>query len=173
MSKVSLVIILLLQAGSSFAQKYFVFIDAENRQPFYVRVDSEFHSSSAEGHLILSQLKDSNYNVTIGFPGQTFPEQHYAVAMHGKDQALELRSQDASELRLYDLQSNQWLPAQGGGGSAGDDLRTVGVKKDDAFSRLMAGVVHDTAVLYNTYAMERALSDSPAVAMTQPALSTT
>lgn len=168
MSKISLVIIFLLQAGVSFAQKYFVFIDAENRQPFYVRVDSEFHSSSAEGHLILSQLKDSNYNVTIGFPGQTSPEQHYGVAIHGKDQAFELRVQEAGGLRLYDLQSNQWLSAQGGSGT-GDDLRTVGVKKDDAFSRMMAGVVHDTAVLYNTYAMERALSDSPAVATTQPA----
>src|SRR5258708_6242750 len=36
-----------------------------------------------------------------------------------------------------------------------------GVKKDDAFSRLMAGVVSDTAVMYNTYAMEATLKDSP------------
>src|ERR1700742_4470065 len=113
MSKISLVIIFLLQAGVSVAQKYFVFIDAENQQPFYVRMDSEFHSSSAEGHLILSQLKDSNYNVTIGFPGQAFPEQHYGVTMHGKDQAFELRTQDASALRLYDLERNEWLAAQG------------------------------------------------------------
>ena len=167
MSKISLVIVFLLQAGTSFAQKYFVFIDAVNRQPFYVRVDSEFHSSSAEGHIILSQLKDTTYTIAIGFPSQTLPEQHYAVSIHGKDQALELRSQDPNGLRLYDLQTNDWLSPQGGSG-AGDDSRSAGIKKDDAFSRMMAGVVRDTAVLYNTFAMERALSDSPAVATAKP-----
>ena len=167
MSKISLVIVFLLQAGTSFAQKYFIFIDAENRQPFYVRVDSEFHSSSAEGHIILSQLKDTTYTIAIGFPGQTLPEQHYVFSILGKDQAFELRSQDANGLRLYDLQTNDWLSPQGGSG-VGDDSRSAGLKKDDAFSRMMAGVVHDTAVLYNTYAMERALSDSPAVATANP-----
>ncbi len=172
MPKVSLVIIMLLQAVTSFAQNYFVFIGSDNRQPFYIRVDSEFHSSSAEGHVILSRLKDGNYNITLGFPGQTQPEQHYSFSIGGKDQAFELRSQDAgsSDLRLYDLQNNHWLSPQGGGGGiASGEARSTGVKKDDAFSRMMAGVVHDTAVLYNSYAMERALSDSPANATVQSA----
>jgi hypothetical protein len=168
MSKISLVILLLLQAGTSFAQNYFAFISADSRQPFYVRVDSEFHSSSAEGHLILSQLKDSTYTITIGFPGQTLPEQRYSFAMHSRDQAFELRPQGQDGLRLYDLQGNEWLSPQGGGG-VGDDVRNAGIKKDDAFSRMMAGVVHDTAVLYNTFGMERALSDSPALVATQSA----
>jgi len=169
MSKIGLVIIigLLLQAETSFAQNYFVFIGTENHQPFYVRVDSEFHSSSPEGHLILSQLKDSTYTIAVGFPGRSLPEQHYAFNIRGKDQAFELRPQDPNGLRLYDLQNNEWLSPQGGS-VAGDPL-SAGSKKDDAFSRMMAGVVHDTAVLYNTYAMERALSDSPAVAIIPPA----
>jgi hypothetical protein len=163
MPKVSLVVIMLLQAVASFAQNYFVFIGSDNRQPFYIRVDSEFHSSSAEGHLILSQLKDSTYDITLGFPGQTQPEQHYSFRIDGKDQAFELRRQDPDGLRLYNLQNNQWLSPEGGGVATGE-ARSAGVKKDDAFSRMMAGVVHDTAVLYNTYAMEQALSDSPDVA---------
>jgi len=162
---------MLLQAVTSFAQNYFVFIGSDNRQPFYVRVDSEFHSSSAEGHLILSQLKDSNYNITVGFPGQAEPEQHYSLSIRGKDHAFELRSQDAGsdDLRLYDLQNNQWLSPQGGSVASGE-AHSRGVKKDDAFSRMMAGVVHDTAVLYNSYAMEQALSDSPVIAAAQSAL---
>lgn len=173
MSKFGLVIIigLLLQAGTSFAQNYFVFIGTDNHQPFYVRVDSEFHSSSPEGHLILSRLKDSMYTIAVGFPGRTLPEQHYAFSIQGKDQAFELRPQDPNGLRLYDLQNNVWLSLQGGG-VAGDPL-AAGSKKDDAFSRMMAGVVHDTAVLYNTYAMERALNDSPAVATTPAAPAST
>ena len=124
MSKISLVILLLLQAGTTFAQNYFAFIGSDNRQPFYVRVDSEFHPSTAEGHLILSQLKDSTYNITIGFPGQTLPEQHYSFVMHSRDQAFELRSQGQDGLRLYDLQGNEWLALQGGGGGA-DDARST------------------------------------------------
>lgn len=160
MAKISLILILLLQTVASFAQNYFVFIGSEDRQPFYVRVDSEFHSSTPEGHLILSQLKDSTYNITIGFPGQTLSEQHYSFKIGGKDQEFQLQPQGQDGLRLYDLQKKDWLSLQGGGGRT-DEFRTTGVKKDDAFSRMMAGVVHDTAVLYNTYAMEQALTDSP------------
>jgi len=149
----------------STAQHYFVFIGSENKQPFYVRVDSEFHSSTPEGHLILAQLKDSIYNITIGFPGQTQPEQHYAFNIRGRDQAFQLQQQGEKGLRLYDLQAKDWLSPQGGS-VAGEEFRSTGIKKDDAFSRMMAGVVHDTAVLYNTYAMEQVLNDSPAVVKT-------
>ena len=86
MSKFGLVILFFLLAGECRAQNYFVFIDAGNRQPFYVRLDSQFYSSSAEGHIILSRLKDSLYDITVGFPGQTAPEQHYEFRIGGKDQ---------------------------------------------------------------------------------------
>lgn len=172
--------LLLLKTGACFAQNYFVFIGSDSKQPFYVRADSGFYSSSPEGHLILSELRDSTYNITIGFPGQPLPEQHYTFSIHGRDQAFQLRRQDADgqnarnvpsgqpELRLYDLQGKEWLEPKGGG-MADDGIRAPGIKKDDAFSRMMAGVVHDTAVLYNTYAMEQALNDSSGAA---PARST-
>ena len=163
MSKFGLVILFFLLAGECRAQNYFVFIDAGNRQPFYVRLDSQFFSSSAEGHIILSRLRDSLYDITIGFPGQTAPEQHYEFGIRGKDQAFEIRDHDGYAPGLFDLQANEWMQAHAKGNGP-DEFRSTGIKKDDAFSRMMAGVVHDTAVLYNTYAMEQALSDSPAVA---------
>jgi hypothetical protein len=162
MSKFGLVILFFLLAGECRAQNYFVFIDAGNRQPFYVRLDSQFYSSSAEGHIILSRLRDSLYDITIGFPGQTAPEQHYEFGIRGKDQAFEIRDRDGYAPGLFDLQANEWMQAHAKGNGP-DEFRSTGIKKDDAFSRMMAGVVHDTAVLYNTYAMEQALSDSPAL----------
>jgi hypothetical protein len=163
MSKLGLVILFFLLAGECSAQNYFVFIDAGNRQPFYVRLDSQFYSSSAEGHIILSRLRDSLYDITIGFPGQTAPEQHYEFGVRGRDQAFEIRDHGGDAPGLFDLQANDWIKARIKG-SGPDEFRSTGIKKDDAFSRMMAGVVHDTAVLYNTYAMEQALSDSPALA---------
>jgi hypothetical protein len=163
MSKFGLVILFFLLAGECRAQNYFVLIDAGNRQPFYVRLDSQFYSSSAEGHIILSRLKDSLYDITIGFPGQTAPEQHYEFGISGKDQAFEIRDHDGYAPGLFDLQTNEWMKTHAKG-SGTDEFRSTGIKKDDAFSRMMAGVVHDTAVLYNTYATEQMLSDSPALA---------
>ncbi len=149
MSKIGLVIILSVLAGKSVAQNYFVFIGADNRQPFYVRLDSQFYSSSPEGHLILSQLQDKDYNMTIGFPGQSSPEQKFRFNINHKDQDFQLRMEDGS-WKLYDLQGKQWVMPIGGG-VVGDEFRSTGVKKDDAFSQMMAGVVRDTAVLYSTF----------------------
>src|ERR1700722_10082397 len=163
MSKFGLVILFFLLMGECRAQNYFVLIDAGNRQPFYVRLDSQFYSSSAEGHIILSRLKDSLYEITIGFPGQTTPEQHYEFGIRGKDQAFEIRDQDGYAPGLFDLQANEWMKTHAKENGT-EEFRSTGLKKDDAFSRMMAGVVHDTAVLYNTYAMEQVLSDSPALA---------
>jgi hypothetical protein len=168
MTKFGLVILIFLLAGECNAQNYFVFIDAGNRQPFYVRLDSQFYSSSADGHIILSRLRDSLYDITIGFPGQTAREQHYEFGMRGKDQAFELRDHGGEAPVLFDLQANEWVRLHTRGGGA-DEFRSTGSKKDDAFSRMMAGVVHDTAVLYNTYGMEQELVDNPAPAKKQAA----
>lgn len=161
MSKVGLVIVLILMAGSNYAQDYFVLIQADNKLPFYVRLGSQVYSSSAGGHLILSQLKDSTYSLTIGLPGQTTREQQYTLTIRQKDQEFGLKDQGEKGLSLYDEQTGETrtpeLPLSGV-----QESRPPGIKKDDPFSRLMAGVVHDTAVLYNTYAMEQVLMDSSA-----------
>ena len=166
MSKFGLVIVLILMASSNYAQDYFVLIQADNRLPFYVRLGSQVYSSSSGGHLILSQLKDSTYSLTIGLPGQPTLEQRYTLNIHGKDQEFGLKDQGGSGLGLYDGQTGEVRTPESPLGG-GEEVRPAGIKKDDAFSRLMAGVVHDTSVLYNTYAMEQVLMDS-AVAVKAP-----
>lgn len=165
MSKFGLVIVLILMAGSNYAQDYFVLIRADDGLPFYVRLGSQVYSSSAGGHLILSQLKDSTYSLTIGLPGQRTREQRYTLSIRQKDQEFRLKDQGEKGLSLYDEQTGETkapeMPLNGG-----EEIRPPGIKKDDAFSRLMAGVVHDTSVLYNTYAMEQVLKDSSAMART-------
>ncbi len=158
MSKLGLVVLLSFLSGRTLSQDYFVFIGSDHRQPFYVRIDSQVYSSSAEGHLLVAPLKDSDYILTIGFPGQTYAEKRYGFSMRGKDQEFELRRQDDGNWRLYDELGKNWVTALEKEGGA--EIGLAGIKKDDAFSRMMAGVVHDTAVLYNTYSMEEALKDS-------------
>jgi hypothetical protein len=166
MSKIGLVIILILLAGKNYAQQdYFVLIQAENKQSFYVRLGSKSFSSSAEGTLILSQLKDSTYTITIGFPGQVFPEQPFSVNLQHKDQQYLLKDQGEKGWVLYNPLTGETRspdPKE----DKGAEAQPQGIKKDDAFSRLMAGVVHDTAVMYNTYATNPITS--PVTVPTQP-----
>ena len=153
MSKLGLVIVLILMAGRIYAQDYFVLIEADNGQPFYVRVDSQLYSSSARGHLILSQLRDNSYIITIGFPGQIFPERQFSFNVHQNDHAFRLKNEDGKGWWLVDDKGQELATVNGNGG--GTSARIPGIKKDDAFSRLMADVVKDTAVMYSTYAIEQ------------------
>jgi hypothetical protein len=160
MSKLGLVIILILTAGRNYAQEYFVLIQADSSQSFYIRLGDQLYPSSPEGHLILSRLKDSSYSITIGFPGQIFPEERFFFDIHQKDQVFRLKHENRQIWRLYDGEGAALRLDAGDG--AFNKSRITGIKKDDAFSRLMADVVKDTAVMYNTYAMQQILSDSPA-----------
>ncbi len=170
MSKIGLVIVFILMAGRNYAQQdYFVLIQADNNQPFYARLEGENKSisSSVQGHMILSQLKDGSYTITIGFPKKLFPELQFSFVLHKKDLDLQLKDLGDKGWGLFNPQTLELkMPDEKKGEGAQRHLE--GVKKDDAFSRLMAGVVSDTAVMYNTYAMEATLKDSPATPKSAP-----
>ncbi|HWK02194.1 MAG TPA: DUF4476 domain-containing protein [Puia sp.] len=169
MSKIGLAILLILMAGRNYAQQdYFILIQADNNQPFYVRMEGKLFSSSAQGHLILSQLKEGSYSITVGFPKQLFPEQLFSVSIYKKDLEFQLKDLGEKGWGLYNPQTLELKkPDEKKETEPGNHLE--GVKKDDAFSRLMAGVVSDTAVMYNTYTMEAALKDSPVTSKSAPA----
>ncbi|HVW58979.1 MAG TPA: DUF4476 domain-containing protein [Puia sp.] len=150
--------LLILLMGKCYAQEsFFVLIQADNSQPFYVKMDDKSLSSTAKGRLILSQMKSGSQTITIGFPKQLFPEQQYTFNI---DQDLEFQLKDLGE-RGWGLFNPQTQELKTADKASSTSVRSEGIKKDDAFSRLMAGVVGDTAVMYNTYAMEEALKDSP------------
>ena len=162
MFKNCLVLILVMLAGRVFAQQdFFVLIHTENRQPFYVLMDNKTYPSSPQGYLILSQLKGGAYPIRIGSPSGSFPDLPFTLHIAQKDLELELKDLGDRGWGLYNPQSLELkMPDQRG---ASVEKHLEGVKKDDAFSRMMAGVVSDTAVMYNTYAMDQVLKDSPVV----------
>jgi hypothetical protein len=152
--------LLILIMGNCYAQEScFVLIQTDNNQPFYARLGDKTLSSTNRGHLIISQLTDGSHSLTIGFPKQSSPEQQYTFNINGRDLEFQLKEEEGKGWGLFDEQAREWLPVQKKDQTFSG--RTEGIKKDDAFSRLMAGVVGDTAVMYNTYAMEAALEDSP------------
>ena len=141
---------LLVIAFSSFSQQeYFLFIQSDNSQPFYVQANSKTYSSSGIGHLIIPGLKDSTYTLAIGFPRNQFPEQIFEVKLNRKDAGFQLKSDGGGNWSLFNLQTLQFIkskPVQQKQISYGD------IRKSDHFSVMMAGLVNDSAVLYTSIA---------------------
>ena len=127
--------------GAMAQQEYYIFIQEPSRQPFYVRMGEESHSSSAEGHIILSKLRDSVYNLYIGFP-RSRGEEMFAITMNRKDHGYELRNAGGRR-QLFDLQTLQVINPVATAVSDGQTIR-----KSDSYAELIAGVVDDSAVLY-------------------------
>ena len=164
MSKIGFVAILLLIMGKSYSQEnYFVLIQADNNQPFYAMLDGKTFSSTPNGHLILSRLKDSTYFITIGFPRDLFPEQQFSITVNKKDLRFQLKNPGEKGRGLFDPQTMELkMPVKM---DIPENKRTAErVKKDDAFSRLMARVVNDTAVMYTDFAVEKQRTEDPGIA---------
>jgi len=75
------------------AQKiYFIYLQSEAEQPFFVSLNGKVHSSSASGYLILAKLQDSTYTFKVGFPQNKWPEQKYTFANNRKDHGHPLKN---------------------------------------------------------------------------------
>ena len=160
MSKIGLIFLLVLAGlGGYGQQEYFVLIQSDNNQPFYIRMSEQTLSSTPQGHLILSQLKDSVYHITIVFPKKLFPEQDFYIVIDKRDLGFQLKYLEERGWALFNTQTLE-LEMPSRADTIAVKMPLEGVRKDNAFSRLMAGVVSDTAVMYNTLAMEIYLKDS-------------
>lgn len=107
----------LLAASGLSAQdpSYFVYIQHEKQQPFYVKVDGKLLSSSLKGYVILPKLQAGKVPVTVGFPKSEAPEQQFVIRLNGsRDYGYLLKSTGDKEYTLYDLQTFATLKSGGG-----------------------------------------------------------
>lgn len=141
-------------------ETYLVLIDEEQQQPFYVRLGTQTINSSSQGHLAIAHLQDSTYELVIGFPHGGYPEQRFSVTVNNKDLGYQLRNLGTKGWALYNWQTLELTTALNS--ASGDSAHSLelGIKKDDAFSRLMADVVNDTLVMYTSFASQRLLDDT-------------
>lgn len=106
-----LVIFLLAStAFFSFAQynvqsKYFVYLQTEPAQPFYIKIGGQNLSANASGYLILPQLKDGDYKMVVGFPQTKAPEQTFNFKIDSKDKGYLIKDFGAEGWGLFDLQT--------------------------------------------------------------------
>jgi hypothetical protein len=86
-------------------EKHFVFIQSDNKLPFYVSVNGKLYSSTASGYLIVPKLAGGSYNFTVGFAQNAFPEQVFTTVVPDKDLGFELKNLGDKGWALFNLQS--------------------------------------------------------------------
>jgi Domain of unknown function (DUF4476) len=134
---------LLVFAVTASAQKvYFVYFEADNTQPFYLKMDDRVYTSTATGFFILPNLADSTYNMSIGFPSTT-TESKFKLTVNGKDHGYAIKNFDFG-WGLYDLQSSSVTRPE-----ADNWKKTVTYQyRNNEFTTLLAKASNDTTLFY-------------------------
>lgn len=164
---------LLMVLGSTLAfsqQGYFVYLQTDNHQPFYVRLNEKVYSSTASGYLIIPRLPDTALQLIAGFPANAFPEQYFNIDIRHKDAGYLLRNFNDKGWGLFNLQS--LAVTMNSNASVEKKSPEISVtKKTDAFSTLLAHAVNDTSILYVTRLVQPA-PVKPVVVKAEPAKDT-
>lgn len=106
MKKIHLSLLFSLALLTASSQKvYFVYIQTESEQPFFVKMNDKIQSSTAAGYIIMSKLVDSTYSFSIGFPQNKWPEQNFSVVVGKKDHGYLLKNFNEKGWGLFDLQT--------------------------------------------------------------------
>lgn len=140
------IVVIFFIAASLFSkaqQIHFVYLQTENGQPFYVKLDNKVTSSSSAGYLILPKLSEGDYNISVGFPKKEFPEESFQILVDKDNKGFLLKNFGEKGWGLFNLQSYAIVM----GNSSNNAPPTVRNLQDDSFSKMLANVVKDSSIL--------------------------
>ena len=130
-------------------QNRFIYLQTENRQPFFVKFDNKILNSYPLGYLIIPKLDDGLYSLVIGFP-ESSNEHEFNCSINNKDVGFIIKNAGEKEWQLLNVQTlNVIIPG---------DVITKPViayeKETDSFSTMLANAVHDSTILRKDVAKE-------------------
>jgi hypothetical protein len=126
-------------------QNHFVYIQTENKQPFYIKLNNKLLSSSASGYLIIPKLQDGSYELTIGFPKNEWSEQNVTCAVNKKDAGYLLKDFGDKGWGLFNLQTME--VAMSGDAAATNKVVIEENKKETAVTAAPVPVAIDSAMV--------------------------
>ena len=140
-----LVIALILSQTTLLSQdRYFMFVQTENEQAFYARLQGRTMSSSASGYLIVPRITDTSISITIGFPKRIFPEQTFLIRNIKSDKGYLLKNIPEKGWMLSDMQSGDILLAIST--DKPEPSRMASRPAADPFSELLSTVIDDSSL---------------------------
>ena len=127
-------------------QNHFIYLQSEDKQPFYAKLNDNILSSSAAGYLIISKLQDGTFNVGIGLP-LTEGEQIFNCIINKKDVGYIIKFSPGGRQLLNIITQKVLLASKV---IEKDTFPLVVQQKgNDAFSIMLAAVVNDSTILQN------------------------
>lgn len=143
-----LIVILLLSVSAlkvSSQKVYFVYVQSENEDPFFIKIEGDIYSSSGSGYLILPKLKDTTYSFKLGFPQNKWPEQNFSININHKDHGFVLKNIKDKGWGLFDLQSMEILMSSNK--TTPETKNEIKSNKDDSeFSDILAKATGDPSI---------------------------
>ncbi|MBS1747168.1 MAG: DUF4476 domain-containing protein [Bacteroidetes bacterium] len=130
-------VLLVLNGTLLKAQKHFIYIQSEDKQPFAVVLNGKVFSSSDYGYVIIPKLDEGKYDFTVSFPMNKFPDQFFTCTMNDKDLGFTLKSGNGG-WALENLQSQKLI--------ANNSSNNETVKNENAFGNMLSDVVDDSTL---------------------------
>lgn len=127
-------------------QTHFVYLQTDNGQPFYVKLNNKVISSSAQGYMIIPNITEGEYQIAVGFPKKEHPEETFSVNIDNNNEGFLIKNFEDKGMQLFNLQTLALI------NGASDPAKTVvasGKKDSDTFSTMLANVVKDSSILQN------------------------
>ncbi len=115
-------------------QKHFIYVQSEDHQPFAIVLNGKVYSSSDYGYIIIPRLEDGDYNFTVSFPMNKFPDQSFSCSINKKDAGYFLKN-STDGWALENMQT-QKLIMNGAGKST----------QQNAFGDMLADAVSDSTL---------------------------
>jgi hypothetical protein len=97
--------ILFISSAALSQRVYFLYIQTENKQNFFVKIKEKTYTSSAAGYVVIPKLIDSTYTLNIGIVGKNENPSVFSVTMNKKDHGFLLKNFEGKGWGLFDLQT--------------------------------------------------------------------
>ena len=123
-------------------QDRFIYLQTENKQPFFVKINNKVLNSYPLGYLIIPKLDDGLYSIVIGFPGSS-DEQGFNCSINKNDVGFIIKKAGEKQWQLLNVQTDNII-------IPGDVITKPVIayeKETDPFSTMLASAVHDSTIL--------------------------
>jgi hypothetical protein len=126
---------------------HFIYLQTDNKQPFYIKYNSKIISSTASGYVILSKLNDGIINFSIGFSQSNELEQKFALTIDKTEKGYLIKNFADKGWALFDLQSAAITYAQTNQVPSSTTNSTITTPPaNDPFANMLSAVTQDSTV---------------------------
>lgn len=121
---------------------HFIYIQADEKQAFYVKIKEKVFSSSDLGYLTVPHLSEGFQKFTLGFPKNLWHSINYNIEIADKDLGFQLKKVDADTWALYDIQTSELVSPD----EANQPQTEILQENTDDFSNILAEVSNTPSI---------------------------